>query len=154
MNQITIYELLPLLRKGYVAYDPSGVWVWYRLKPDAHNFYGQWLPARVGPGETMELWGFDIAAFDGDWKDSLMECGRQDVRDKARLKTPIGDIATTPVAPNDVCIAPKIKEFSLTAELNNGAKISFEGIPNNAGLTDEQLTKFFEDLFSVKEIKK
>lgn len=71
-----IQELLPLLRKGYVACDPNGVWVWYRLKPDANNFYVQWLPARVGSGETMELWGFDIAPFSGDWKDSLMECGR------------------------------------------------------------------------------
>lgn len=74
--------------------------------------------------------------------------------EKVTLKTPIGDIATTPVAPNDVCIAPKIKEFSLTIGLNNGAKFSFEGIPNNAGLTDEQFTTLVEDLFSVKEIKK
>ena len=105
-------------------------------------------------GELYELSAFNIERFDGDWKDSLMKCGKQDAHDKVTLKTPIGDIATTLVASNDVCIAPKIEEFSLTIELINGAKISFEGIPNNAGLTDEQLTTFFEDLFSVKEIKK
>ena len=74
--------------------------------------------------------------------------------EKVTLKTPVGDIVTTPVAPNDVCIAPKTKEFSFIMELNNGAKISFEGIPNNAGLTDEQATKFLEDLFGIKETKK
>lgn len=149
-----IQELLPLLKPGFLAMNGDGVWSWYRLKPDADTFYGQWLPARVGPGETMELWGFNIAPFDGDWKDSLMECGKQVVHDKVTLKTPIGDIVTTPVASNDVCIAPKIKEFSLTIGLNNGAKFSFEGIPNNAGLTDEQATKFLEDLFGIKETKK
>ena len=65
-----------LLKPGFVATDGDGVWTWYRLKPDADTFYGQWLPARVGRGESMELYGFDIASFEGDWKDSLMECGK------------------------------------------------------------------------------
>lgn len=73
MKQITIYDLLPLLKPGWVAMDGEGTWVWYRLKPDLSTFYAQWLPARVGSGESMELWGFDIAPFEGDWKDSLME---------------------------------------------------------------------------------
>lgn len=72
-KQITIYDLLPFLKPGWVAMDPNGTWVWYRLKPDSDAFYVQWLPARVGSGESMELWGFNIATFDGDWKDSLME---------------------------------------------------------------------------------
>lgn len=153
MNQITIYELLPLLRKGYAAMDKNGEWWWYSAKPDVDTELStRWhgLACEVAPLSDS----FNIVPFDGDWKDSLMECGIQDVHDKVTLKTAIGDIATTPVAPNDVCIAPKIEEFSFTIELINGAKISFEGIPNNAGLTDEQLTTFFEDLFSVKEIKK
>lgn len=79
---------------------------------------------------------------------------KQNVHDKVTLKTPVGVIATTPVAPSDVCIAPKPKEFSFIMELNNGAKISFEGIPNNAGLTNEQATTFLEGLFGIKEIKK
>ena len=70
-----IQELLPLLKPGFVASDAYGAWAWYRLKPDADTFYGQWLPARVGRGECMELCGFDIAPFDRNWKDSLMECG-------------------------------------------------------------------------------
>ena len=65
MKQITIYDLLPLLKPGWVAMDGEGTWV--------GNGQTQWLPARVGSGESMELWGFDIAPFEGDWKDSLME---------------------------------------------------------------------------------
>lgn len=151
MKQITIYELLPLLRPGWVAMEKNGIWYWYAHKPVPDNI-GIWI--QLSDGDLYELGAFNIATFDGDWKDSLMECGKQDVHDKVTLKTAIGDIVTTPVAPKDVCIAPKIEEFSFTIELINGAKISFEGIPNNAGLTDEQMTTFFEDLFSVKEIKK
>ena len=151
MNQITIYELLPLLRPGWVAMEKNGIWYWYDREPVQSNM-GIWMS--LSDDDIYELGAFNIAAFDGDWKDSLIECGKQDVHDKVTLKTAIGDIATTPVTPNDVCIAPKIKEFSFTAELINGVKIAFEGIPNNAGLTGEQFTTFVEDLFSVKEIKK
>ena len=146
-----IQELLPLLRPGWVAMEKNGIWYWYDREPVPSNM-GIWMS--LSDGDLYELGAFNIAAFDGDWKDSLMECGKQDVHDKVTLKTAIGDIATTPVAPNDVCIAPKIKEFSFTAELINGVKIAFEGIPNNAGLTGEQFTTFVEDLFGVKEIKK
>ena len=75
MAQIKIQDLFPLLKPGFVAMDSDGTWTWYRLKPDAETFYFLWLPARVGRGESMELYGFDIEPFDGDWKDSLMECG-------------------------------------------------------------------------------
>lgn len=118
------------------------------------GIFGFWGTMAHDIMPDYELSAFNIERFDGDWKDSLMECGKQDVHDKVTLKTPVGDIVTTPVAPSDVCIAPKIKEFSLTIELNNGAKFSFEGIPNNAGLTGEQFATFVEDLFNVKEIKK
>lgn len=151
MKQIKIYDLLPLLRPGYVAMEKNGIWYWYDHEPVSDNI-GIWV--LLSDGDLYELSTFNIAPFDGDWKDSLMECGKQEVRDKETINTPVGDIATTPVAPSDVCIAPKIKEFSFTAEFNNGAKIVFEKIPNNAGLTDKQLTTFFEDLFGVKEIKK
>lgn len=96
----------------------------------------------------------DIAPYEGDWKDSLMECGKQDVHDKVTIKTPVGDITTTPVAPSDVCTAPKIKEFSFSIEFINGVKFALEKIPNNAGLTDEQAITFLKDLFGIKEIKK
>lgn len=151
MNQIKIYDLLPRLRPGFVAMEKNGIWYWYDHEPVPDNT-GIWV--FLSGGDLYELSAFNIAPFDGDWKDSLMECGKQDVHNKVTIKTPNGVITTTPVGPSDVCIAPKIKEFSFSIELINGAKISFDGIPNNAGLTDEQVTTFFEDLFSVKEIKK
>lgn len=153
MKHIKIYDLLPLLRPGFVAMDADCTWWWFATKPNADTESSDAWHAHVCDVAPLSD-SFNIAPFNGDWKDSLMECGKQDVRNKETIKTPVGDIATTPVGPSDVCIAPEIKEFSFSIELINGAKISFEKVPNNAGLTDEQLTTFFEDLFSVKEIKK
>lgn len=73
MKQITIYELLPLLRKGYVAMEKYGIWYWYDHKP-APDDIGIWM--LISDGDLYELSAFNIAAFDGDWKDSLMECGK------------------------------------------------------------------------------
>lgn len=80
MKQITIYELLPLLRPGWVAMDEDGQWCWFGAKPVTDDdFPFQWTF-----DNTIENWDtkivnlsfvFNIAPFDGDWKDSLMECG-------------------------------------------------------------------------------
>lgn len=69
--QIKIQDLLPLLKPGFVAMDEDGSWCWY---PD--------LPTRYiinWNGDVCEpLFAvFDIAKFDGDWKDSCMRCGQQ-----------------------------------------------------------------------------
>lgn len=75
MKQITIYKLLPLLRKGYVAMDEDGEWWWYSAKPDVDTKLSNcWC---VGACEVAPLSdSFNIAPFDGVWKDSLMECGK------------------------------------------------------------------------------
>ena len=70
MKQITIYELLPLLRPGFVAMDKNGIWYWYDHEPVPDNIR-TWLFG----GDLYELGAFNIERFDGDWKDSLMECG-------------------------------------------------------------------------------
>lgn len=33
MKQITIYDLLPLLKKDWVACDKCGQWFWHNKKP-------------------------------------------------------------------------------------------------------------------------
>lgn len=76
MNQITIYELSPLLRKGYVAMDKNGEWWWYSAKPDvATELSTRWhgMACEVAPLSDS----FNVAPFDGDWKDSLMKCGEK-----------------------------------------------------------------------------
>lgn len=73
MNQITIYELLPLLRPGWVAKGAHG-WAWFGLKPMPHNDWGCYIPDRSDDDFNF-INMFNIAPFDGDWKDSLMECG-------------------------------------------------------------------------------
>ena len=33
MKHITIYDLLPLLKKGWVACNSNGSWRWFKYKP-------------------------------------------------------------------------------------------------------------------------
>ena len=73
MKQITIYDLLPLLKKGYVAMDNNGNWWWYKSKPRVSKRYKSWKAVN---GQNMKLNTFekkDISPFDGDWKDSLIK---------------------------------------------------------------------------------
>ena len=70
-KQITIYELLPLLRPGWVAMDDSGVWWWFREKPHASPYTLTWITGLNS--ECTELIEFNIKVFNGDWEDSLME---------------------------------------------------------------------------------
>ena len=75
MKQITIYELIPLLRNGWVAMEGNGNWFWYQLKPRVSKRYEIW---KVSKGKFMKLNTIeikDITPFDGDWKDSLIKCG-------------------------------------------------------------------------------
>lgn len=77
MNQITIYELLPHLKKGWVAMDKDGQWVWYKIKPHPNKDLGIWTHNRLLLYDKFFILGaFKIDCFDGDWKDSLMECGK------------------------------------------------------------------------------
>ena len=68
MKQITIYDLLPLLKKGWVAMDKDGKWCFFNYLPTIYNGkFGNML-------DRVELYrGFSIAPFDGDWKDSLIK---------------------------------------------------------------------------------
>lgn len=72
MNQITIYELLPRLRKGWVAMDKDKIWWWYDKEPSQRT-RSWWGNGNIS--YDLDLI-FNIASFDGDWKDSLMECGQ------------------------------------------------------------------------------
>lgn len=70
MKQITIYDLLPLLKKGFVAMDEDRSWWWFEKKPRIED--NEWWNVS---GILIGLSRFNIAPFDGDWKDSLIKCG-------------------------------------------------------------------------------
>ena len=70
MKQITIDDLIPFLKKGWVAYVPKFGWMWFYKKPK--QLETMWMldyPHRefvYAPHPFKKL-----APFDGDWKDSL-----------------------------------------------------------------------------------
>lgn len=71
MKQITIYDLLPLLKKGWVAMDSSGEWWWFEFEPHK-TIKDQWLMNALGLlGSLSNM--FNIEPFDGSWKDSLIK---------------------------------------------------------------------------------
>ena len=77
MKQITIYDLLPFLKSGWVAMDENDGWYWHEDEPTIQKFvYGgnketyHWNNS----GDLFDLAElFNIAPFDGDWKDSLIK---------------------------------------------------------------------------------
>ena len=70
MKQITIYDLLPLLKKGWVAMDKDGTWKWYALKPKMFKGSKNWMDKAFS---YQYFYQFNIAPFDGDWQDSLIK---------------------------------------------------------------------------------
>ena len=72
MKQITIYDLLPLLKKGWVACD-NGNWWWYSTKPIPSKRRKGWFSKNSKYTKLNTFEKKDIAPFDGDWKDSLIK---------------------------------------------------------------------------------
>lgn len=72
MAQIKIQDLFPLLKPGFVAMDSNKRWYWYAYEPTI-NTRGETFIG-LSPKDLSCM--FDIAPFAGDWKDSLMECGK------------------------------------------------------------------------------
>lgn len=70
MKQITIYDLLPVLKRGWVSMDKDGQWWWFRKKPTTYLKLGCHDNKK---SEWSRLNCFNIAPFDGDWKDSLIK---------------------------------------------------------------------------------
>lgn len=72
MKQITIYDLIPLLENGWVAFD-NGNWWWYIVKPTASKRLNGWLSKNSKYIKLNTFEKKDIKPFDGDWKDSLIK---------------------------------------------------------------------------------
>lgn len=73
MKQITIYDLLPLLKKGWVAMESDGRWIWFSYKPKIGSF--GWCPSSDPEYSWIKLnYCFkELVPFDGPWEDSLIK---------------------------------------------------------------------------------
>lgn len=78
MAQIKIQDLLPLLNPGWVAMDKYGEWHWFPNAPTVRQgrFLDCWWADRNILKVVFLSNCLNIQKFDGDWKDSLMECGK------------------------------------------------------------------------------
>ena len=68
---IKIEQLLPLLRKGWVAMESDGDWWWHEVRPYKDRIAYGWY-ARKDVSRLSKV--FDIAPAD-DWKKSLIRVG-------------------------------------------------------------------------------
>ena len=75
MKKITIDELIPFLKKGWVAMDKDGQWWWFCKKPNGKNKYGRWRFPKAPLSFPRGLYAERLSLFDieqvEDWKDSL-----------------------------------------------------------------------------------
>lgn len=65
---INIQDIIPFMKKGWIAMDKDGRWFWYKRKPIKYD--GEW----VGDDVCTIWFGFDIAPAD-DWTKSLIKVG-------------------------------------------------------------------------------
>jgi len=68
---INIQDIIPFMKKGWVAMDEDGEWYWYPLLPQT-EFNGEWRCNAVQ--STYTLKAFDISPAD-DWTKSLIKVG-------------------------------------------------------------------------------
>ena len=77
---IDIKELIPFMRKGWVAMDMSGSWWWYSSKPEllkGEDNYGWLCDCWYNPNNNNLSEAFDIAPVE-DWEKSLIKVEGKD----------------------------------------------------------------------------
>lgn len=69
--KIKIEQLVPLLKKGWIAMGKDGKWYWYSSRPQASWFAGTW----VSKGKHKHLLNnvFYIRSQRRNWKNTLIE---------------------------------------------------------------------------------
>ena len=69
---INIQDIIPFMKKGWVAMDGNCKWAWYDKKPTIDKEFLQWLPDdNDGIYEMLDS-AFDIVPAD-DWTKSLIQ---------------------------------------------------------------------------------
>jgi hypothetical protein len=69
---INIQDIIPFMKKGWVAMDENGRWWWYERKPRKEDLRACWLSK--GTQGLIDKDAFDIAPAD-DWTKSLLKVG-------------------------------------------------------------------------------
>lgn len=65
---IKIDELIPLLKKGWVAMDKTGDWYFFDYKPKVGTYSDFWYTVKP---YAYQFDMFNIEPYQGDWKKSL-----------------------------------------------------------------------------------
>ena len=74
---INIQDIVPFMKKGWVAMDDNGIWVWYATKPFIQKKEGIWQVKKSVTNTSYDEFPrstFDIAPAD-DWTKSLIKVG-------------------------------------------------------------------------------
>lgn len=71
---MTIHELIPVLKKGWVYYVEDENWFWSPVRPciEYHDEY-EWWSGHPMAGNLQNFSIKKLLPFDGDWKESLIE---------------------------------------------------------------------------------
>lgn len=72
-KQIKIEELIPFMKKGWVACNKDGTWWWYSAKPKLEIWYGYWDCYGKYFEEISYIFKNIIPAK--DWTKSLIKVG-------------------------------------------------------------------------------
>lgn len=70
---INIQDIVPFMKKGWVAMDEDGRWFWHENKPFIEKLKCAWFNYS-GTCRMVNLGAFDIAPAD-DWTKSLIKVG-------------------------------------------------------------------------------
>lgn len=75
-KQIKIEDLIPFLKKGWVACDSNGIWSWFSKKPEIadRGFWEVYDDEYCLDWEKKNIVMFNIAPAE-DWTESLIKVG-------------------------------------------------------------------------------
>lgn len=75
--QINIQDIIPFMKKGWVAMDKSGEWLWWENEPERAKQHNIWIKKQPDSSEWYNISHiFDIAPAN-NWTKSLIKVGRK-----------------------------------------------------------------------------
>ena len=74
---INIKDIIPFMRKGWVAMDKNGVWFWFESKPKLKKRDGIWSNDNYSLWQEVYCSVFQDIAPAEDWTKSLISVGNK-----------------------------------------------------------------------------